>query len=176
MRLLDPVQLIGYLGMCCAFVSYQCKRNRMYFLFQTLCPVFFTVQYILLGAWSAVFMNLFSIFRGVTFFLGDRCRSSVYLGFMELGFLLSSVLSVVFFEEYWWIAALLLVAQAGGTLVMWTRNGKKIRIAQLFMISPIWIVNNVYYRSYGGIFCEAFNILSVVISMLRFRKTGYDQN
>ena len=90
--------------------------------------------------------------------------------------MLSSVLSVVVFQELWWIAILLLVAQAGGTLAMWTRNGKTIRIAQLSMISPIWIVNNVFYFSIGGILCEVFNMLSVVISMLRFRKTGYDEN
>lgn len=176
MKLLDPVQLIGYMGMCCAFVSYQCKRNQMYFFFQTMCAVCFTVQFILLGSWSAVFMNVFSILRGGIFFLGDRCRKAVYFWIMEICFVLSSVLSVVVFQELWWIAILLLVAQAGGTLAMWTRNGKTIRIAQLSMISPIWIVNNVFYFSIGGILCEVFNMLSVVISMLRFRKTGYDEN
>ena len=49
-------------------------------------------------------------------------------------------------------------------------------IAQIAMISPIWIVNNVYYGSIGGVVCELFNMLSVLVSFLRFRKSGYDKS
>jgi hypothetical protein len=36
-------------------------------------------------------------------------------------------------------------------------------------------VNNVYYASIGGFICEVFNMLSVIVSFIRFRKTGYDK-
>ena len=171
----SPIQLIGYAGMLCALISYQCKKNRSYFLFQMGCGIAFTLQFALLGSWAGMLLNIFSILRGVIFALGDRCKKIVYLIIMEVCFAASSLISFFVFGELWWIAVLLFIAQAGGTLAMWTRNGKTIRIAQLSFISPLWIVNNVYYFSMGGILCEVFNMLSVIVSFIRFRKTGYDK-
>ena len=171
----SPIQLIGYAGMLCALISYQCKKNRNYFLFQMGCGIAFTLQFALLGSWAGMLLNIFSIVRGIIFALGDRCKKIIYLVIMEVCFTASSRVSFFVFDVVWWIAVLLFIAQAGGTLAMWTRNGKIIRWAQLCGISPLWIVNNVYYFSVGGILCEVFNMLSVIVSFIRFRKTGYDK-
>ena len=171
-----PIQLIGYIGTACALTSYQCKKNKGYFTFQTACSVAFAIQFAILQAWAGMLLNIFSIVRGIVFVLGDKCKKPIYLIALEVCFIASCVMSPLFFGEKWWIALLLFIAQAGGTLAMWTRNGKIIRISQISFISPIWIVNNVYYYSIGGILCEVFNILSVIVSFIRFRKTGYDKN
>ena len=174
--LFTPIQLIGYIGTACSLISYQCKKNESYFIFQAGCSVAFTLQFALLGAWAGMLLNIFSIMRGIVFALGDKCRKVVYLIALEICFATSCIMSPIFFGEIWWIAILLFIAQGGGTLAMWTRNGKTIRISQISFISPIWIVNNVYYASIGGIACELFNITSVVVSFIRFRKTGYEKN
>ena len=171
----DPIQWIGYAGMIFALLSYQFRRNRTYFLLQTACAVAFSLQFILLSSWAAVLMNVFSVLRGLIMAGGERFRKCRYLVLLEALFFGSCVASVLFFAEKWWIALILAVAQCGGTLVMWGRDGKKIRLAQLCMISPLWIANNVYYGSVGGVVCEAFNMTSVLISMIRFRRTGYDK-
>lgn len=172
---LDPIQLIGYIGMACALISYQCKKNKQYFLFQTGCAVAFTVQFLFLSSWAAMLLNVFSIMRGIIFALGDKCKKLVFLIAIEASFAVSCLTAALFFGEKWWIAILLFIAQGGGTLAMWTHDGKKIRLAQLSVISPIWIINNVYYGSIGGIACEIFNIISVVVSIIRFNKSGYDK-
>ena len=78
-ELFHPVQCIGYLGMAFAISSYQCKRNRMYFLFQALCGVFFAIQLWILGSPSATFMNILGIVRGVLFCLDRRYRKTIML-------------------------------------------------------------------------------------------------
>ena len=171
----DPIQLIGYIGMACALISYQCKKNKQYFLFQMGCAIAFTVQFIFLSSWAAMLLNVFSIARGIIFALGDKCKKLFYLIALEASFAVSCLCAALFFGERWWIAILLFIAQGGGTLAMWTRDGKKIRLAQLSVISPIWIINNIYYGSIGGIACEIFNIISVVVSIIRFNKSGYDK-
>ena len=176
LSILNPVQLIGYFGTACALLSYQCKKNRNYFLCQMCCAIAFTVQFALLSSWAGMFFNAFSIMRATIFALGDRCKKPFYLVLIQAGYLACSVVSVVCFGEFVWIAALLFIAQSGGTLAMWTRNGKTIRMAQLFCMSPLWIVNNVFYGSIGGVMCEVFNMLSVIVSFIRFRKTGYDKS
>ena len=175
LTLIDPIQLVGYIGMACALLSYQCKKNRNYFFLQTGCAMAFTCQYLLLGAWSAMLLNVVAIARGVLFSLGEKCHKRYVLILIELGFIATALLSVFAFSEVWWIAICVLVAQAGGTLAMWTRNGKTIRYTQLAIVSPLWLINNFYYFSIGGILCESFNIVSVIISMIRFRKSGYDK-
>ena len=173
-KFFSPIQLIGYVGTACALISYQCKRNKNYFLFQTGCAIAFAIQFVLLRSWAGMLLNIFSIMRGVIFALGDKCRKRGYLILIEACFAFSCVLACLAFGEKWWIALILFAAQGGGTLAMWTRNGKVIRIAQLCLISPMWLINNIYYFSVGGILCEVFNMISVIVSFIRFGKTGYD--
>lgn len=172
---LNPLQLIGYVGTICALASYQCKRNRNYFILQTGCAVAFAVQFALLGSYAGMLLNIFSILRGIIFALGDKCRKKGYFVLIEACFAFSCAMSCLVFGEKIWIALILFAAQGGGTVAMWTRNGKTIRIAQLCLISPMWIINNVYYFSVGGILCEVFNMISVVVSFIRFGKNGYDK-
>ena len=139
------------------------------------CAIAFTVQFIFLSSWAAMLLNVFSIARGIIFALGDKCKKLFYLIALEASFAVSCLCAALFFGEKWWMAGIMLIAQGVGTLAMWTRNGKTIRIAQVSVISPIWIVHNVYYFSIGGIICEAFNILSVAVSFIRFKKSGFDK-
>ena len=173
---LTPVQLIGYVGTACALLSYQCKKNKTYFLLQMGCAIAFTLQFLLLNAWVGMLLNVFSILRGVIFALGDKCKHPVHLILMQTTFLASCLAAPLFFGEKWWMAGIMLVAQSVGTFAMWTRNGKTIRLAQVAVISPLWIVHNVYYFSVGGIICECFNICSVIVSFIRFKKSGFDKS
>lgn len=175
-NVLDPVQLIGYAGTAFALISYQCKKNKSYFLFQMGCAIAFTVQFFLLSSWAGMLLNLFSVIRGVILAIDNNRKPPAMLVLILLSYFVSCLSATLFFGEKWWIALLLFTAQLTGTLAMWSRNGKVIRLTQLFIGSPLWIVNNVYYFSIGGILCETFNICSVIISFIRFRKTGFDKS
>jgi hypothetical protein len=45
---------------------------------------------------------------------------------------------------------------------------------QLGVTSPCWLVHNIMVFSIGGIICEVGNMISTVVSIFRFRKTGYE--
>lgn len=70
---------------------------------------------------------------------------------------------------------MILAAQLAGTVVFWRNNAKHIRIYQLTVGSPFWLIHNIINFSIGGIITEVFNLISTAISMLRFRKSGFDQ-
>ena len=171
----DPIQWIGYAGMIFALLSYQFRKNKIFFLLQAACAIAFALQFALLHSYAAVLMNIVAILRGLIFAARDRFRSPVYHILLQVLFAGSCLACCLFFSEKWWIALLLAAALCGGTWVMWSGNGKRIRLAQLFLISPLWIVNNVYYGSVGGTVCELFNMGSALVSLIRFRKTGYDK-
>ena len=88
-----------------------------------------------------------------------------------------ALISIFAFKEVWWLVSLAFIAQAAGTLSMWTRNGKTIRVAQLAVVSPFWLLYDALIPtpSIGGILCEVFNMISVVVSFIRFKKTGFDK-
>ena len=61
------------------------------------------------------------------------------------------------------------------TVLMWRGNGKHIRYGQFFVSSPSWIIHNIFNFSLGGILCEVFMMLSVVISFIRYGKDGFEK-
>ena len=64
----------------------------------------------------------------------------------------------------------------GETFILWGRNGRHIRVAQLCFVSPIWLFNNTVTGSIGGIITEVFGIVSVVISFLRYGWNGFEDD
>ncbi|MGN1096169.1 MAG: YgjV family protein, partial [Eubacteriales bacterium] len=116
-----------------------------------------------------------SIYRGIIMLIGDKCRKRGFLISVQALYLLSFILAVFVFKEAWYLAILPFIGAVGSTFVMWTRDGKKIRISQLFLLSPLWLIYDAINGSVGGVLCEIFNITSVIISFIRFRKAGYDK-
>ncbi len=172
---LSPIQLIGYAGMICAVCSFQCRKNRNFFILLSLCGTFFAIQYALLGGWAGCLSNIFAILRGLVLAGGERWHKKPVLWGLVTAFALSAILAVVVFHDPWYIGLLLFIAQAGGTFAMWTDDGKTIRLFQFCISSPIWLYHNIFYAfSLGGILCESFNMLSVLVSFIRFRRTGFE--
>ena len=72
-------------------------------------------------------------------------------------------------------SAMVLSAMLVSTHVMWKNDGNVIRKAQFFFVSPMWLINNIIVFSLGGIICESLNMLSIIVSYIRFRKSGFEQ-
>ena len=169
-------QSLGILGMLAAMISYQCKKNKQYFIFQGLSGAFFSAQFILIGAWAGLIFNAYNILRALAY-QSKKEKSVVCVIGLEFLVVLAAASSVFVFKETWWLVMLTLIAQVTSTFAMWTRDGKKIRISQLAVVSPLWLLYDLLIPtpSIGGILCEVFNMASVVISFIRFKKTGFDK-
>ncbi|MBQ9748860.1 MAG: YgjV family protein [Clostridia bacterium] len=168
-------QVIGILGMLAAVVSYQCKTNRNYFIWQGLSGLCFSIQFVMIGAWAGLAFNLYNIVRAVVN-QTKFSRSVVTLIALEALVVFAASLSIFAFMEAWWLVLLAFIAQATGTFAMWTKKGRVIRISQLAVVSPFWLLYDLLIPtpSIGGILCELFNMVSVIVSFIRFRKSGFD--
>ena len=169
-------QTLGILGMLAAMISYQCKKNKNYFIFQGLSGAFFSAQFILIGAWAGLIFNAYNIVRALAY-QSKKAKSVACVIGLECLVLGAALLSVFVFKEAWWLVLFTLIAQVTGTFAMWTRDGKKIRISQMAVVSPFWLLYDLLIPvpSIGGILCEVFNMASVIISFIRFKKTGFDK-
>ena len=169
-------QTLGILGMLAAMISYQCKKNKNYFIFQGLSGAFFSAQFILIGAWAGLIFNAYNIVRALAY-QSKKAKSVVCVMSLEFLVVIAAAMSVLVFKEAWWLVSFTLIAQVTGTFAMWTRDGKKIRISQMAVVSPFWLLYDILIpvTSIGGVLCEVFNMASVIISFIRFKKTGFDK-
>ncbi len=162
-------QVISIVAMFMNIMSFQCKKNRNLFIMIGIGSLFFSVSFLMLGAYVSAIYNIISIIR-----------SSLALNkkfFTKNSFYLLCVLYVVgtifAYDNPWSIV--LFVAQIVQTYTMWFKDGSIIRKSQYYFVSPVWVVNNIIVFSIGGILCELFMMTSAFISYLRYRKTGFEK-
>ncbi len=177
---MDPINMIaqgfGLVGMAFAFWSFQRKENNAFFILQALCGVMFAINFGMIGAVSGMLFNIAGILRGVLFRKSDRVMWKFFL--VEIAFLACVLVSLIFYTKGALQIVLSLFTYVGlavGTYVMWTGSGKNIRYVQLFLVSPSWLIYNVVNFTLGGILCETFNMVSTIISFIRFGKDGFEQ-
>ena len=163
-------QAIGIIAMAVCISSFQFKKNKHFFIVQGISSSLFFVHFLFLGQPAGAFMNLLSILRSVCLNV-KSLHNKICEIILISGFCVAAALT---FEN--WLTILILSAQVIGTIVFWKNNAKHIRIFQLSVGSPFWLIHNVFNFSIGGIITEVFNLISTAISMIRFRKSGFDQS
>ena len=67
-----------------------------------------------------------------------------------------------------WPSILPVAANIASTLGGYTHNPRKIRIAGMFINSPLWIVYDIIVGSWAGILDEVISEVSMVISIIRY--------
>lgn len=74
-------QILGLIGSLLAFTAVQTGSRRKIIGLQLVCCVLWVVQYVLLGAWTGVLINLLGLARGVVCAYNDRpwARSRLWL-------------------------------------------------------------------------------------------------
>lgn len=173
------VQGLGILGMAASIISQQCRKNSNYFIFQIACNALFMGQFFLTGSYTGMILNGVNIFRSLALVRGEDHRRLWMLIALEAAYTVSTVVSLFLIERTVLnivLAILVWIAQIASTLFVWSCDGKKMRYGQLFAISPIWLVYDAFAKSIGGVLCEVFNIVSIIIALIRYRKVGFIKN
>ena len=168
-------QILGIGGMVCAIFSMQCRRNKMFFIFQGTAGLLFAVSFIMLNAWAGALMNVFSLARAWVLNCPKIAKLKLTLISLILILILCTGTLLYYFKEKWYLVLIVFAAQMIANLVMWSQNGKLIRHAQISLISPLWLIYNciIPIPSIGGILTETLNMISVAVALIRYRKIGF---
>ena len=73
-------QILGLIGSLLAFTAVQTGSRRKIIGLQLVCCVLWVVQYVLLGAWTGVLINLLGLARGVVCAYNDRPWAAAAFG------------------------------------------------------------------------------------------------
>ena len=170
-------QSIGVAAMILTILSMQCRSNKNLFLCLEAGGLLFSVSFFMMGAWSGAVMNVFGLIRPELLRHEKIAKSKYALLFLVLFLAACTLVVAQISDEKWYFILMVAVAQLVGTVVMWMRNGKTIRLCQLFIISPLWLAYDALIPtpSIGGILTEIINICSVCLALYRYRKIGFTE-
>ena len=163
-------QAFGLLGAVFVIGSYQFKKNIFLILSQTVGSLLFVINYFMLGALTGACMNSISTVRGLVFCGGEKTRKPFVVIILNIALIVGAVLT--------WENALSLLPLLGMlsvTTAMYFNDGKWIRMAQLFVSSPCWLIYNFASGTIGGVICEMFVIISTVVSIIRYGFNGFEK-
>ena len=158
------IQLIGVAGTLLFFLSYQCRNNRNLFRVQLLSYLFYTAHLLLLGALTGGVSYMINTL--LSFCLGSRWKFAHSQCMCAI--ICAMQLAALALTWSGWISILPVAANIAATLGGYTHNPRKIRIAGMFVNSPLWIVYDLCVGSWAGLLDEAVTEGSMILSIVRF--------
>ena len=167
------IQLIGYVGMAFFLVSYQIKSNKALFLCQLIGSFIFSVQLVLLHAYTGALSLAVNLLKNLLLFKSGDWEWVKSKKTMSV--LLALLVIITIFTWDGPRSLLPCVAIAATTIGYWTNNAQKIRASQLIG-SPCYLVYDVIARSWAGALCESIVIISVLVSIARFGWKNLGEN
>ena len=163
-------QVVSVIGMIAIILSFQCKSNRNLVIVMGTGSLLFAVSFFMLGQPSAAAFNLIAVVCSVVC-LKDNLKNKYTFGLIVALY----VVSTWFTADGWW-SWLLMVAQLSGSYTLMFKSGTFIRNVRFFFTSPVWLINNIVVCfTLGGIVCEVITMISILVSFIRFRKTGFEK-
>ncbi len=158
------VQAIGILGTVVFFLSYQCKKNRNLFRVQFVSYLCYTTHLLLLGAVTGGISYVLNMVR--SFCLGSR-YAFLKGKWMCAVLCTLQIATLIFTWDGWW-SVLPVAANIAATVGGYTGNARTIRLAGIFVNSPLWIVYDIVVGSWAGILDEVVSEASMLLSIWRY--------
>ncbi|MDO4976978.1 MAG: YgjV family protein [Eubacteriales bacterium] len=158
------IQIIGFLGTGLFFFSYQFKENKKLFQVQFLSYLLYTLHFLLLGATTGGISYVINMIR--SFCMAGKWRFGKSK--KMCGMLCTLQIFTLVFTWAGWFSILPIVANIASTIGSYTNNARKIRMAGMFINSPLWIIYNIMVGSWVGILDEIVSEASMIISVVRF--------
>lgn len=159
------IQIIGIVAVCFFISSIQLKNKKDLLFFQLLANIFYAIEYFLLNANVAAFMNITSVIRCII--LKNCDQKNKKPPFYLLFILVTIIILLGCFNVKEIIDLIPICIVLLYTISTWQDNMKIIRI--LFIVASIfWIIYNIYVGAYTILIGNAFELISGIISLIRF--------
>lgn len=165
-------QIIGFIGTGLLVFSYQFKESKKLFIVQMFSNIAYILHFLMLAAFSGSINIAIALVRNFVLINSSKgwARNKYWLWLF-----ISLHIIVTIFTYQDMFSLLPCIGMVAITIASWTRNGKKIRMTNIFVNSPSWLIYDIYTVSYSGIVCEVLTLLSVIISFFRHGVKALDQ-
>ena len=159
-------QGFGVIAILCGFISYQVRTQRQLLLMQSITAVVFSTHYALIGAYTAMALNLVNIARNAAY--DYRLRKGITNKIIPIFFVaVQTALGLLTFEA--WYSILVIIGIGANTYCMSFSNPQNVRKSILFTC-PLVLTYDLLVQSVGGCIYETVAIVSGAIGISRFAK------
>jgi hypothetical protein len=183
------VQTIGFLGIAFSIISVQFNTHGKIMLFKTASSLMFCLQYLLLGAFTGMVMDMIGTIRNIIFAYNVKKNKSNkwWIIFFSIITLVAGVLTLILtwnslVARVTWlsgnnhqialtiavvISIVSIIAKLLSTIAYGFKNPHRIRMTNLPTCAG-WIIYNFAVMSLAGIVNEMLSITSIIIAEIRF--------
>ena len=186
------IQVIGFIGIALNILSVQFNKHWKIMLFKTLGSMTFVLQYILLGAWVGMVMDLIGSIRNVVFTLNVQKGKSnkFWIVFFSVITFVAGVVTIIStwdkaigYASNWSsnadvvlyiaisISIISIVAKLLTTIAYGFKDPHTIRMVNI-PSNACWVVYNVVAFSIAGVINDLMCLVSIIIAEIRFSKKG----
>ncbi|SRR5574344_966584 len=160
-------QFVGAAALLVIVLSVQCKKKKNIMLLQTIANILYSIQYILLNAYSAAYLNIITVLRSYVYYEYDKKRKKILLIWPIIFSIFCIIFGYIFYEgPIVIIPVLITIAYTIGATY---KNPNVFRIVFL-VCAFIWIYYNYSVGAYVSIFGNVCEIISTYISLKRYKK------
>lgn len=170
-------QIIGLFAVALYLLSYQLKKRRQIVWVTCISNALYVTQYILLGAFSGAIMDFMST---VSSFFAAKKNDVPFAKhkkpFTAVNIIaIAAVGSVSAFVQKDAVQLLAVVGALLQTGGLWCDNEQTIRKFGL-LSAPFWLCYNYISQAYGAALGSVIAIVSVVVSLIRYRKNPEEES
>ena len=157
-------QVMGFFGFIIFIKSIQSKEKSKVLLMQIISFLFYTIQYLLINAFSGMLVYLINVIRCLVFYLLEKKKRNTNI-FCIIFLILTFFSSLLMFKNSYDVLPLL--ASANSVVFMWQNDTRIIRRGQIISCF-LWIVYNYCVLAYVGILTEFVIIISCIFAILKY--------
>lgn len=147
--------------------SVQVKKKSNILILQLLANIFYAIQYFLLGYFSTGLMNTVSAFRCFTFGINAKKNKNNSFGLLLLILFIIFILSLIFCKTF--LGLIPVFNTLLYTISTWQNNTKYLRYV-FILCSVLFIFYNYIVGAYVALIGNIFEIISGILSIIRFKK------
>ena len=162
-------QITSMIGMILTIASFQMKTRKQIIIFQTVGSAFFLISYFLLGSRTAVYLNMIYLTRNFVFYFRKDYKWARHKSWIVIFLVAVVIAGVVGFRS--WMDILPIFGAVFATIAMYMQSENMLRLWNI-LASPCWLIYNISVPSTGGVICEIFNMISIIVGLIRYKKDG----
>lgn len=159
-------QVIGIIGIICYIASYQIKSNKVLYVVQLCGSLMFCIQFFVLDAITGCYSLIILMARNALLSHYNEWKWVQWKGLVVIFSILAVLNTVLTWEGP--LSILPCVGLIAGNIGMWTNNARNIRIANGFIVGPLYLIYDAFVGSWAGVANETFVLLSVLVSIKRY--------
>jgi len=158
---------IGVFAIIIWVLSIQNKNKKEILIYQIVANILYGLQYFLLNAYSASIMDFISGFRCLSFYSEEKKHGKISNYSLLFFTILTIILGIFTYNGA--ISLLPIIASLIYMYSLWQNNLNTTRY--LFIITGfVWLCYNINVGAYINIIGNSFEIISGIISIIRFRR------